>query len=322
MACFVAFAVLAVMGIFSSTHRVLAKEALACIGRRVTLRPCDTGFREKIQGRLVGFLMRRSVIVARLVNKHFEILAWIFFIVTVWSLVVSVEGAYNFYRYGSCNGLQDSSFCVLDPSGDNSAVSEIDVPEGVILPECEGGEDVEGGLLSHIPLESKEIYPTTESESLDEILFIGCFECPNTRKVFPTISELKEEHDPKITFIHHPTKQTTAYMTEIVQCMYEASEDDEWWDVLETLFASDIEDLHEESYTYSVLEEAGYDSETIRECVESERIENLMRTQRQEVTNTGLYGTPLLFVNETPVVGPKPYRVYKFLLNEGGWLPW
>ena len=319
MACFVAFAVLAVMGIFSSTHRVLAREALACIGRRVTFRPCDTGFREKIQGRLVGFLMRRSVLVARLVNKHFEILAWIFFLITVWSLFVSVDGAYNFYRYGSCNGLNDSSFCVLDPSGANTSVSGIDVPDGVMAPTCEGGEGVEAGLLSHIPLESVESYPQTTSDSSEEILFIGCFECPNTRKVFPEIDRLKEEYDPNIIFIHHPTKPTTSYMTGIVQCTYEASEGDEWWSLMRTFFASDIEDLHEPEYVYDLVEEAGYDSNSIAECAASERIEDLVSAQRQEVINTGIYGTPLIFVNEEPVVGPKPYRVYKFLIDEGWW---
>lgn len=319
MACFVAFAVLAVMGIFSSTHRVLAREALACIGRRVTFRPCDTGFREKIQGRLVGALMRRSVVVARLVNRHFEILAWIFFILTVWSAVVSIDGAYNFYRYGSCNGLNDSSFCVLDPGGTNTAVSGVDVPEGVVAPVCEGGEGVEGGLLSSIPLTSVADYPRTTSDSLERILFVGCFECPNTRNVFPQIDRLKDEYNPDITFIHHPTKSATSYMTGVVQCTYEASEEDEWWSLLESFFVSEVGDLGEPEYVYNLVEAAGYNRVSITECAASERIQDLVETQRQEVINTGIYGTPLIFVNEEPVVGPKPYRVYKFLLGEGWW---
>lgn len=314
MACFVAFAVLAVMGIFSSTHRALAKEALACITRRVTLRPCDTGFKEKLQGQMVGWLLRRSTRAARLLKRYFEVFAWIFFLITIWSLVVSVEGAYNFYRYGSCNGLNDSSFCVLDPTGSNTAVSNIDVPDDVFLPTCSGGADVEGGLLSHVPL-TLENYPRTITESPNEVIFIGCFECPNTRDTYPTLGRLLDAYDPNYTFVHQPTKPTTAYLTGVLQCTYEASNDREWRSVIDQLFASDSADLADEDYVYNVLGEAGYDAGSIQECVSSERMQAIVAAQRQEVVNTGIYGTPLMFTNETPIVGPKPYRVYRFQME-------
>lgn len=314
MACFVAFAVLAVMGIFSSTHRALAKEALACITRRVTLRPCDTGFKEKLQGQMVGWLLRRSTRLARFVNRYFEVFAWIFFIITVWSLVVSVEGAYNFYRYGSCSGLNDSSFCVLDPTGSNTAVSNIDVPDDVFLPSCSGGAEVEGGLLSHVPL-TLEQYPHTQTDSPNEVIFVGCFECSNTRNTYPTLTRLLEAYDPNYTFVHQPTKPNTAYLTGVVQCVYEASSDREWRAVIDRFFASEPEALADEEHVYNALAEEGYDVANIQSCAASERMQALVKEQRQEVVNTGIYGTPLIFTNETPVVGPKPYRVYRFMME-------
>jgi hypothetical protein len=54
MFCIVAFAVLSILGIFSATNRALAKEALDCVLRRVTLRPCNTGFDEKIKAKILG----------------------------------------------------------------------------------------------------------------------------------------------------------------------------------------------------------------------------------------------------------------------------
>ena len=48
MFCIVAFVVLGIMGIFSATNRGLAKEAFDCVLRRVTLRPCTTGFDQKM----------------------------------------------------------------------------------------------------------------------------------------------------------------------------------------------------------------------------------------------------------------------------------
>jgi hypothetical protein len=314
MPCIVAFIVLGVMGLFSSTHRALAKEAMACMTRRVTLRPCDTGFNQKVQGKLVGWLMRRSTRVARFVNRYFELLAWVLFAVTLWSLVVAVDGLYNFYFYGSCEGLNDSSFCVLDPAGNNSAVSNIDVSDEALVPKCSGGADVSGGLLSHVPLTLKN-YPRTETDSQNEVIFIGCFECPNTRATYPTLKRLLEEHNPDYSFIHQPTKPGTAYMTGVVQCTYEASKDDEWRAIIDQFFASEPDQLAEQSYVYGLLAQEGYDSEIIRECANSDRIQDLVAAQRQEVLNTGIYGTPLIFANETPVVGPKPYRVYHFMME-------
>ena len=302
------------MGIFSSTHRVLAKEAFACIGRRVTLRPCDTGFREKMQGQMVGALMRRSVRLARFVNKNFEVLAWIFFILTVWSIWVSIEGVYNFYRYGSCEGLNTSSFCVLDPTGSNTAFSDIDIPEGVMVPACEDADLSGGGLLSHIPL-TLDRYPQTRTSSVNEIIFIGCFECRYTRSIYPTVQRLRENFDPNIVFIHYPIFPNTQDLTAVVQCAYESSQGEEWWGVVDEFFTADAERLAQTEYVYELVEQAGFNPTEIFACATSGEMVEQVREMRQEVVNTGLYGTPLIFVNETPVVGPKPYRVYRFMMN-------
>ena len=54
MFCIVAFIVLSILGIFSATNRALAREAMDCVFRRVTLRPCNTGFDEKMKARILG----------------------------------------------------------------------------------------------------------------------------------------------------------------------------------------------------------------------------------------------------------------------------
>lgn len=317
MPCLVAFAVLAVMGIFSSTHRALAREALGCIGRRITLRPCDTGFQEKVQGRLIGWLMKRSIWLARQVRKYFEAITWVLFIVTVWSLYATAVGLYNFYFYGSCDGLNASSFCVLDPSGGNNAFSDVDVPADVMLPPC-GQSEVGGtGLLSAIPLDTTD-YPTLSAAAVDstnEVIMIGCFECENTRLVLPTIAQLVESRAPQFTFIHYPTKPATAYLTGILQCMYETDNDSRWWTAVGRLMELPVEELADASAVYAELSSLGYSSEALVDCATSEQTIEQVNRQRQEVIYTGIYGTPLIFVNDTPVVGPKPYRVYRHLLE-------
>ncbi len=315
MFCFVAFAVLAIMGIFSSTHRVLAREAFACIGRRVTFRPCDTGFREKMQGAMVGTLMRRSVRLARFVNKHFEFLAWIFFLLTVWSLWVTAVGVYNFYFYGSCDGLNQSSFCVLDPAGRNTAFSNVDAPEeGVMIPPCDAGVGAGGGLLSQIPL-TRERYPRIQTDSVNDLVFIGCFECRYTRQVYPTLQRLRENFNPNITFVHYPIFPNTRDLTAIVQCAYESGTGDEWWQVVDNFFSVPAEALADAEQVEALVAAAGFDVAEIQACAAGDQMQSQVRTMRQEVLHTGLYGTPLVFLNDTAIVGPKPYRVYRFMMR-------
>ena len=80
MACLLALIIFGIMGIFSASHRALAKEAFICVFKRVTFRPCDTGFKEKIKGKILSKIINRSTFLAKMVNKHYEILSWIFFI--------------------------------------------------------------------------------------------------------------------------------------------------------------------------------------------------------------------------------------------------
>ena len=313
MFCIVAFVVLAVMGIFSAAYRDLAAEAFACVGKRVTFRPCDTGFKEKMKAQLVGSLVNRSVVAARMVNKHYELIAWIFFLLTVWSIYATADGLYNYYRYGSCEGLNQSSFCVLDPSGSNNAISGVDVPEGVLLPECSGDADASDTVLNSIPLD-RTLYPRLPAEVENRVVMIGCFECEYTREAYPRIQRLRTEHEVDYMFVHYPTRPTTAYLTGLTQCAYEADVR-RWVDLVDKFFTTEPEVLHNEDAVYDLVETVGYDRDEIRSCATSEVIQETVQTMRQQVVRTGIYGTPLIFINDQPVVGPKPYRVYRFMLE-------
>ena len=78
MPCVIALIVFSVLALFSASHRKLAREAFDCVFRRITLRPCDTGFDKKVKARVVGSLLDRSPKLAKFVNKRFELLSWIF----------------------------------------------------------------------------------------------------------------------------------------------------------------------------------------------------------------------------------------------------
>ena len=69
MFCIIAFVVLSIIGIFNVSYRELAKEAYDCVFRRITRRPCNTGFKEKMKAKLVGKVLNHSTIIAKFLNN-------------------------------------------------------------------------------------------------------------------------------------------------------------------------------------------------------------------------------------------------------------
>lgn len=114
MACLIALIVFSVLGIFSATHRRLAKEAFDCVFRRVTLRPCDTGFDQKIKGKVTGGLLSKSPRLAKGVYRFWEPLSWFLVIVFFISLFFSGQAVYNLVRYKTCDP-QEPQNCVFTP---------------------------------------------------------------------------------------------------------------------------------------------------------------------------------------------------------------
>jgi hypothetical protein len=101
MFCIVSFVVLSILGIFSASNRELAREALDCVFRRVTFRPCNTGFDEKMKAKILGVVITRSESAARFLTRFFEPLSWAFFAVMLVSLVFFVRGLALYYVTGN-----------------------------------------------------------------------------------------------------------------------------------------------------------------------------------------------------------------------------
>lgn len=103
MFCLIALIVFSVMGIFSATHRRLAKEAFDCVFRRITLRPCDTGFDKKIKGKVIGKLLEKSPKLARGIHRFWEQISWALVIIFFVSMFFSARTVYNLSVYKTCD---------------------------------------------------------------------------------------------------------------------------------------------------------------------------------------------------------------------------
>jgi hypothetical protein len=111
--CIIGLVVFAFLGLFSAKYRTYFREAVHCISRQVTLRPCDTKFDEKMKSKISAKLTRVSPGIARFTYRRFALLSWIFFIAMIVSLALFVQGAYNLALYGTCDPYGGN--CVVRP---------------------------------------------------------------------------------------------------------------------------------------------------------------------------------------------------------------
>ncbi len=305
MFCIVAFVVLAILGIFSASNRALAREALDCVFRRVTLRPCNTGFDEKMKARILGSVITRSETAARVINQNFELLSWTFFVLMLASTIWSARSLYLFYVTGSCNGLNQSGFCVFDPSGTNNQVS-------TVTSTCKVAPTTEKDLtLKPVDLAA---FPVMNAGAKDKIVMIGCYACDYTRKTYPMIQTLIQNSGASFTFLDYPVKTKTDYLTRVGYCVYH-QDPVNYWKLNKILFQSDKSVFETEPFVRKTLTGLGVDAGKAISCVNDPETEETVRAQMDQIAKTQFYGTPTVFINGQVLVGPKPYRVYAIMLQ-------
>ena len=310
MFCIASFLVLSILGIFSASNRQLAREALDCVLRRVTFRPCNTGFDQKMKAKLVGGVLTRSETAASFINKNFEIIAWIFIVMLAVSSFFAIRGVYFYYVYGSCNGLNQTGFCAFDPRGENNAVSAIPL-------QCEE----EPPTAADLTLEGVDLslFPQLNQDSEDKVVFIGCYACDFSRKAYPVIMKLVERFPVNFIFAHFPVKEKSDYTSLVGECVYQ-QDPQVLWELNPILFETEKENLENPQFFENTVSDFGLDLEEFKTCLTDPQTETKVQDQISNITKTGIFGTPTVFINGEALVGPKPFRVYA--INLAGLLYW
>lgn len=114
MICFIALIVFAILALFSAKYRPFALEAFDCVFRRITLRPCTTGFDKKMKMRISTKLLEKHEGLGKFANRHFEAISWILTIAMIASFIYAAIGTYNWWAFGNCNGPNSSAACILN----------------------------------------------------------------------------------------------------------------------------------------------------------------------------------------------------------------
>jgi hypothetical protein len=305
MFCIVSFIVLSILGIFSASNRELAREALDCVLRRVTFRPCTTGFDEKMKAKILGVVITRSEGAARFLNRNFERLAWVFFIIFLASLTMFLRGLFLFYTTGSCNGANSTEFCVFDPTERTIRYRKSNVCTIPVTP-------------AQMTLNLQKIdltqFPTLRSDTNENLFMIACYHCAFSRQTYPVIRQLVDRFHIGLTFIHYPVKEPTDKFSKLAYCVNKISPD-KFWAFNDSMFEGDAANLDDPAYIDNLLTKAGLDTGSVNACVADSETETTVKKQMEEVASTGFTGTPTVFYKDQVFIGPKPYRVYAIALR-------
>lgn len=288
MICVIALIVFGILGIFSASHRLIAKEAFECVFRRITLRKCETGLDKRLKAQITGKLMKRFPKTGKQVYKHFELLSWIFLILLLASIFFAGQGIYNAAVYGNCYGPGSTEFCPLSPGTDHSTIRAATT----LKPELVSYED--------------DPWFGNPNASTKIVMF-GCFKCPYTKEAAEEIVKELYYDQEDTYFVYkdfplsvHEHSLEPAYAAE---CVYEQDRQ-LYWDYYFQLFEN--QEQLDNATLVGLAEPLGLNMTRFVECFESQKYLEEVRTDHDEGFEAGVYGTPTFFINgNKSIVGPK-----------------
>ena len=312
MLCLFTLVVVALLATVSARHRPLAREALDCVLRRMTLRPCTTGLDERVRAAITGRVMRSHPHLARFLHRHLEAVAWAFFLLFVVSTVHLAYGFYNFTRYGSCQGPVRRGFCVFDPTGARSRYSGMrSGHRGPAVIPGDGGAPSLGAAGARVVL-----------------IEFGCYTCSYTRAMQPEVDALATRLGDRIRIVYRsfpldgfvaaggadvpceppsrgwfswreePPAVAHPGATEAAIAAYCAAAQDRFWPFHRLLMTEGCGDFG------ALAARAGLDAAAFAACRTAPASREAVRRDFDDGVRAGLYGTPTFFVNGRMLVAP------------------
>lgn len=309
--CLIALPVLLVLGLFSATHRKLAKEALKCAFNKLGRRPCDSTLEQKLKKMAFGALLKRNERLAGYVFKNFEKLAVVFGILMVLSAAGTAWGLYNLYLYGNCNGPATNEFCVFNPETYSSGIEIL----GFRFFETKHSpEEIKPIVLGDAPSIGDRNAPV-------QVIEVGCFTCPYTKAAEPVVKEFLQMHSGEVYFSfkyfplpNHPYSFEAAASAEC------AREQGKFWEYKEKLFEHQLECTQSPTVEelnnnfFLIAGNIGLNQEQFKQCVQNGKYNSIVEQHKQDAIDAGIYGTPTFYVNGKVLVAPLEAREFEEII--------
>lgn len=307
--CVIALVVFGILGIFSATHRQMAREAFDCVFRKMTMRPCNTGLDRRLRMIVSMKVMSRHEGAGKFVHRNFEAISFAFMILMLGSFVFSGIGLYNYWAFGNCNGPNSSELCLLNPETYSNTN-----PLAWLFPP--NPADLKPVSYDGLPMAGN---PDAEVK----IVEVGCFTCPFTKGAEPIVREMLGKYEGKVAFYFKyfplPRHDYSFEAAEAAEC---AREQGKFWEYKDILFerllecsqAPDTGQLMEHYKRYAG--DLNMNSEQFNACLYSGKYKEYVEKQKQEAIAAGIYGTPTFFINGRPLVAPKAIEEFSAIIDE------
>ncbi|HIH25228.1 DsbA family protein [Candidatus Woesearchaeota archaeon] len=298
--CILALPIFAILSIFSVKYRKLTKDSLECLFKTATLRKCQSGLDERIKSTITGKVMKKSPRTASFFYNNYKIFSFIILLLFLASLYYTGIGIYNYIEYGNCNGPENTGFCMLDPTGANSKTSEIDTKtqKDIILPTIEEDDPIIGDKNAELT-----------------IIEFGCYSCPYTKKAEETVKQVLENYKGRVNlqfktfYIPHHNYSIIGALAS--NCVLEQNAYEKYHELV-----FEQQENQTEKFFDEIPLLLGIDTEQYNTCLETKKYKNETDKDNEIGLKAGVRGTPTFFINDKVIVGPKPYRTFKNIIDE------
>ncbi len=123
MVCIAAFIILCLMSVIVAFLSIFRrdigkrwwktfKKAWGCVGKRLTLQKCETGFKEDIKNSILSKVIVKKPKLVKPISVTIEVVAVLIVFITVWSLVEGAKAGLALWSLGTCN-VQRPEACSL-----------------------------------------------------------------------------------------------------------------------------------------------------------------------------------------------------------------
>lgn len=282
IACIIALAVFAVMGIWSAQYRALAGKAWDCAIRTVTLRPCEAGLDKEIKASVVAKAFKFSPWLGKMAHRHFEAFSLLLVLVSLASFAYAAYGGYNYLLYGNCDGpVASGGFCVYQAIGDSIGFTSFNDAALKVPP-----------LQPGITLGNSSAAVT--------LIEVGCYACPYTKTSEPFVRNILAKYGDRVYFVFKPVSlpqhQNSRESAIAAWCAYDEGGEGVYEKYAEQLFArqADFEN-NGDSVFKDIASQVGLSN--FSACFDNASPANKVDQAIGQSMTAGVYGTPTFFVN-------------------------
>ena len=114
MVCIAAFIILIIIGLFiaiisifkrevGKAYLKMMKKALGCVGKKVRLQKCETGFKEDVKNTVLSKVIIKHPKWVKPLSIIMEVVSVIIVVVTVWALLTAIKSLLALWALGTCN---------------------------------------------------------------------------------------------------------------------------------------------------------------------------------------------------------------------------